>query len=255
MKSRETRGTRLILLLWPFVLLAIGWEVAARWAIIDYRFFPPPSTVLSLGVDLYLYGDFLTHLLASLRRVLLGGLIGTTSGISLGLLAGRTPWVRAVADPHLSVLYPLPKIALLPVMFSIFGVSETARILTLALAVGLLVTINTMDAVTQIEESYIEAARDNGANRLEVYREVILPGILPQLASGLSLGFGVAIVLLVIIEMVAADAGLGYVIWTSWQQFKIQQLYVALFTINVLGLVFVHGPEELGDWLTPWQQT
>jgi ABC-type nitrate/sulfonate/bicarbonate transport system permease component len=67
------------------------------------------------------------------------------------------------------------------------------------------------------------------------------------------LGFGVAVVLLVVIEMVAADAGLGYVIWTSWQQFKLPQLYVALFTINVLGVLFVHGPEEVGLWLTPWR--
>jgi NitT/TauT family transport system permease protein len=251
--SRVARRDRWALLLGPFVAVAILWEGTARVGFIDPNFFPPPSTVLSLAVDLYLHGEFLTHLLASLRRVTFAGLLGGTGGIALGTLMGRSPQVKAVTDPHLSILYPLPKIALLPIMFSLFGVTEMARILTMALAVLLLVSINTMGAVQQIEDSHIEAAMDNGAGRIDLYREVILPGTLPQIASGLSLGFGVSMVLLVIIEMVAANAGLGYVIWTSWQQFKIPQLYVALFTINVLGVVFVHGPEELGEWLTPWQ--
>lgn len=251
--TRLPRRTRWLLLLGPFVAVAIGWEGSARLGLIDPRFFPPPSTVLVLGADLYLHGEFLTHLIASLRRITLAGLLGGTAGIALGTLMGRSQQVKAVTDPHLSVLYPLPKIALLPVMFSLFGVTEMARILTMALAVLLLVSINTMGAVEQIEDSYIHAALDNGASRVDLYREVIVPGTLPQIASGLSLGFGVAVVLLVIIEMVAANAGLGYVIWTSWQQFKIPQLYVALFTINVLGIIFVHGPEEIGLWLTPWQ--
>jgi len=251
--NRLPRRTRWLLLLGPFVAVAIGWEGAAQFGVIDPNFFPPPSTVLVLAADLYLHGDFLTHLLASLRRIVLAGLLGGTAGIALGTVMGRSPTVKAVTDPHLSVLYPLPKIALLPVMFSLFGVTEMARILTMALAVLLLVSINTMGAVEQIEDSYVEAALDNGADRIALYREVILPGTVPQIASGLSLGFGVAVVLLVIIEMVAADAGLGYVIWTSWQQFKIPQLYVALFTVNVLGVIFVHGPEEVGLWLTPWR--
>lgn len=248
-----SRRTRWALLFGPFISVALIWEGTARLELIDPNFFPPPSTVLALAVDLYRHGDFLTHLFASLRRIVLAGLLGGTGGIALGTLLGQSKGLKSVMDPHLSVLYPLPKIALLPVMFSLFGVTEMARILTMALAVLLLVSINTMGAVEQIEDSYLEAAMDNGAGRIDLYREVILPGTLPQIASGLSLGFGVAMVLLVIIEMVAADAGLGYVIWTSWQQFKIPQLYVALFTINVLGVVFVHGPEELGEWLTPWQ--
>ncbi len=244
---------RMLLLLGPFVVLAVLWEGSARLTIVDPRFFPPPSAVLSLAADLYLTEGFHVHLVASVRRVILAGLLGGTSGIALGFLLGRSPTLKEITDPHLSLLYPLPKIALLPVMFSIFGVTEMARILTMALAVLLLVTITTMGAVEQIEDSYIIAAMDNGAGRLDLYREVIVPGTLPQIASGLSLGFGVAVVLLVIIEMVAAEAGLGYVIWTSWQLFKIEQLYVALFSINVVGILFVHGPEEIGAWLAPWQ--
>ncbi|MFW5965431.1 MAG: ABC transporter permease [Halodesulfurarchaeum sp.] len=249
-----TRLRRLGLLLGPFVLLGVGWELAARAHLINPAFFPPPSTVLALAVELYVHDDFLAHALASVRRILLAGLLGGGLGIWAGFVLGRSERWRVIVDPHLSLLYPLPKIALLPVMFSLFGVTETARILTMALAVVVLVTINTMGAVRQIDPTFLEAARDNGATGWALYREVILPATLPQVASGLSLGFGVAVVLLVVIEMVAADAGLGYVIWTSWQQFTIPRLYVALFSINVLGVLFVHGPEEIGETLTPWTE-
>ncbi|MFW6376814.1 MAG: ABC transporter permease [archaeon] len=252
--TRPSARRRLGLLLAPFAVLAVGWETAARLAIVDPNFFPPPSEVLALAYDLYVHGDFLGHLLASLRRIVLAGVLGSTAGIALGTVMGRSGRLRTLLDPHLGVLYPLPKIALLPVMFSLLGVTETARILTMSLAVFLLVAITTTGAVRRIDDVYLEAARDNGADRLSLYREVILPATVPQIASGLSLGFGIAVVLLVIIEMVAADAGLGYVIWTSWQQFTITRLYVALFTINVLGVLFVHGPEELGDVLTPWEE-
>lgn len=249
---RHSGRSRLALLVGPFLGLAIVWEGAARLGAIDPRFFPPPSTVLALGAELLRSGELTPHLLASLRRIGLSGVIGGAGGIALGILMGRSSGVKALVDPHLSVLYPLPKIALLPVMFSMFGVTEAARILTMSLAVLILVSITTMGAVEQIDRRYIEAALDNGAGRLALYREVILPGTISQIASGLSLGFGVAVVLLVIIEMVAADAGLGYLIWSSWQQFKVQQLYVALFAINVLGIAFVHGPEEIGRLLAPW---
>lgn len=247
-----SRRRRLALLVAPFVLLGACWELGARAHLINPAFFPPPSTVLALAVKLYLHEEFLTHAVASVRRILFAGLLGGSLGIWAGFVIGQSERWRVIVDPHLSLLYPLPKIALLPVMFSLFGVTETARILTMALAVGVLVTINTMGAVGQIDLTFLEAARDNGATGWALYREVILPATLPQVASGLSLGFGVAVVLLVVIEMVAADAGLGYVIWTAWQQFRIPRLYVALFSINVLGVVFVHGPEEIGEAITPW---
>ena len=246
------RARRLGLLLAPFLVLGAGWELAVRAGLLDPTFFPPPAEILVLTVELYRHGDLAGHALASLRRIVLAGLLGGSTGIWLGFLLGRSEPLRLLVDPHLSVLYPLPKITLLPIMFSLFGVTEVARILTMALAVAVLVTINTVGAVAQIEDAYVEAALDNGADGLSLYREVILPATLPQVASGLSLGFGVAVVLLVVIEMVAANAGLGYVIWTAWQQFTIGRLYVALFSINVLGVVFVHGPEELGDAITPW---
>lgn len=244
------RGTRTLA---PFVVLGVLWEALAGLAVVDPTFFPPPSETLPLAVELYVSGDFLEHVCVSLRRIVLAVLFGGTTGIAVGLVAGWSRDVRLLVNPHVAVLYPIPKIAMLPVVFSLFGLTETARILTLSLAVFLLVTINTIGGVRQIDDVHVEAALDNGAGTLALYREVILPGTLSQVFSGLSLGFSVGFALLVVIEMVAAEAGLGYVIWNSWQLFTIPRMYVAVFTINVLGIVFVHGTETLGDAFTPWE--
>lgn len=248
--SRPAR--RLLALVAPFVFLGVLWELLAG-AVVDPRFFPPPSVTLSLTAELYLHEGFLTHALASVRRILLATALGASTGIAVGLVAGWSREARLIVNPHLALLYPIPKIALLPVMFTLFGLTETVRILTMALAVFLLVAINTMGGVRGIDDVHIEAALDNGAGTLDLYREVIFPGTLPQIFSAISMGFSIGFALLVVIEMLAADSGLGYVIWNSWQLFTIPRMYVAVFSINVLGVLFVHGTEVVGDVLTPWE--
>ncbi|MUV90446.1 ABC transporter permease subunit [Halapricum sp. CBA1109] len=236
----------------PFLVFGVCWELASG-PILDARFFPPPSAVLSLAVELYLEEGFLTHVLASLQRILLATALGATSGVVVGLVAGWSRKVGWVLNPHLALLYPVPKVALLPVLFVVLGGTEMVRVLTMSLAVFLLVAIDTMGGVREIDDVHVEVALDNGAGPLALYREVILPGTLPQVFSAVSMGFSVGFALLVVIEMLAAESGLGYVIWNSWQLFTIPRMYVAVLTINVLGVVFVHGTEMLGDVLTPWE--
>ncbi|MEF8781131.1 MAG: ABC transporter permease [Haloferacaceae archaeon] len=250
-RSRIAARTRLNLL--PILGALLLWELLSRTAIVHPVFFPPPTTVLGATVEELLDGEMLYHLGVSLRRILLAYVLGATSGIAVGLAMGWSREIRLLVNPYVAILYPIPKITLLPIAFSLFGVTELARVLTMSLAVFLLVAINTMGGVRQIDDVYVDVALDNGAGTLALYREVILPGALPQIVSGLSLGFGVGFVLIVVIEMVGANSGLGYVIWNSWQLFTIPRMYVALLLINVLGIVFVYGIEELGDSLTPWE--
>jgi NitT/TauT family transport system permease protein len=235
------------------VSVGLLWEGLSWLGLLDPQFFPPPSETLALAVRLYVHGAFLTHVWVSLRRVLLAVLLGGSAGVAVGVLSGWSAEVRLLVNPSVSLLYPLPKIALLPVLFTVVGVTETARVLTMSLAVFPLVTVTTMGGVRAIDDVHVEAALDNGAGTLGLYREVVLPGALSSIFSGLSLGFGMAFVLLVVIEMAAANAGLGHVVWSAWQVFRIPRLYVALLTLNVLGIGFVHGTDLLGDLLTPWE--
>lgn len=237
----------------PIVAVLAIWEVAARLALVNPSFFPPPTVIGVTAIQLLVYDDMATHLLASLRRILFAFVTGSTTGLAIGLLMGWSRDVRLLLNPYVALLYPIPKIVLLPITFSLFGVTELARILTMSLAVFLLVSMYTMGGVRAIDESHVELALDNGAGRLDLFREVIVPGALPQVFSGLSVGFGLGFILIVVIEMVAAGTGLGYVIWSSWQLFTIPRLYVALFLINVIGLVSLYGIEECRRYLMPWE--
>lgn len=254
MRLRSTLGVRIGLNLLPVLAVVVLWETASRGALIHPVFFPPPTTVLAAAVEEFRHGEMLYHLGVSLRRILIAFLVGSSGGVAVGLVMGWSREIRLLVNPHVALLYPIPKITLLPVAFSIFGVTELARILTMSVAVFLLVAVNTMGGVRGIDDVYVDAAIDNGAGTRALYRDVIIPGALPQIVSGLSLGFGIGFVLIVVIEMVGAGAGVGYVIWNSWQLFTITRMYVALLVINVLGVVFVYGIEELGERLTPWEE-
>lgn len=240
-------------LLSPFVIL-VGWELGARTGVINPKFFPAPSAVLGVAGQMIADGTLIHHTLVSLGRVIPAFVVASALGIVTGLLMGWSPNIDAIADPLVSAFYPLPKVVLLPIIFLIFGLNDLSRMVALGAAVYLLVTINTVGGARQVDEAYLEAARDNGASGYRMVREVILPASLPHIFSGLSLAMGISFVLIVVVEMVASKSGLGYLIWNSWNLFTIKQMYVAVITINVLGIVFTYGIEAVGTYLTRWQE-
>lgn len=236
----------------PFLIL-IGWEAGAQVGVINDRFFPPPSAIVGVAGEMLADGSLIQHTMVSLGRILPAFIVASALGIALGLLMGWSDRIYAVADPLVSAIYPLPKVVLLPIIFLMFGLNDTSRMVALGAAVFLLVVINTVGGAREVDDDYIEAARDNGASGYSMIREVIFPASLPHIFSGLSLGMGVSFILIVVVEMIAADSGLGYIIWNSWDLFQMKRMYVAIVTINILGIVFTYGLEWTGKYLTRWQ--
>lgn len=228
-------------------------EILARTELINLILFPPPTEVVAHTVFLLIYGDLLLHIQASLRRLIVAFVVGGSIGVTTGLVMGWYREIRAVLNPYIALLYPIPSIALLPIMFSLFGVNEYSRVIMMSVAIFLLVSMNTLGGVLGLDRGYIEVALDNGASTFALFKDVIIPGTLSSIFTGLSLGFGLGFMLLVVIEMISAASGLGYVIWNSWQLFNIKRIYASLFIINVLGIVFIYGLDLLGDRLTPWE--
>lgn len=257
MSSHATSPTvsvrRLSVQLGPILAALVCWEALVRLALINPTFFPPPTVVAGATGEFLLEGELVHHTLVSLRRVLLAFALGATSGVAVGLGIGWSRPLRLLIHPYVSLLYPIPKIALVPILFTILGVTETVRVLAMSIAIFLVVAINTMGGVRQIDEAHVDAALDNGAGTLALYRDVLVPGALSEIFSGLSLGLGIGFNLIVVIEMLAAESGLGYVIWRSWRLFTIQRMYAALVMIAVLGIVFIYGVDAIGDRLTFWE--
>jgi NitT/TauT family transport system permease protein len=237
-----------------FVVFLVLWESLAWLKIIDPRFFPQPSKIFLAGWILIKNGELLSHLSISCLRILLGFLLGSIPGIVLGLLMGMSRTLRIMLDPLVAATYPLPKIALLPLIMLIFGIGELSKVVIIAIACFYLVLINSMGGVRGIPEILFEAAFNYGAGKVNMFRHVILPGALPAIFTGLRLGLGVALLVIVAAEFLAADRGIGYLIWVSWQTLFTEKMFVGFIVISVLGVLTTEGLKKLEVYVMPWER-
>lgn len=235
------------------VLLLVLWELTARAGWIDARFFPPPTSIADAFGRMTASGELAEHVLASASRIAIGYAIGAVPAVALGLLMGISPLVRAAIRPLVAVTFPIPKIAILPLVILVFGLGEASKWAIVAIGVFFLVIINTLAGVVAIPRIYFDVARSVGASRWQQYLSVALPGALPYILTGLQLGLGIAFVVLVAAEFVGAKSGVGYLIWSSWQTFLIGRMFVGLIVIAVAGYAAQVLLDQLESRLVPWR--
>lgn len=243
---------RALSVLSPLILLAI-WELAARLGKIDTRFFPPPSAIFAVTGTLIQSGELWANVSVSLVRIAIGFTIGAVPGIILGLAMGLFSPVRAIIQPLVDGTFPIPKIAILPLFIMIFGIGEESKYAIIAVAVVYLVLINTAAGVRTIDRIYLDVGKNYHAGKLQMFTDVALPGALPLIVTGLKLGMGVALLVIVSAEFVGAKSGIGYMIWNAWQVFQVEKMYVGLLVSALLGF----GTAILLTWLErvliPWK--
>jgi ABC-type nitrate/sulfonate/bicarbonate transport system permease component len=238
----------------PILLLAV-WEAAARFHIIDTRFFPAPSSVIAVLIDMVRSGELVTNTLVSLRRLALGTLIGGVPALILGIAMGLNRWVRAVVDPLVAATYPIPKSAILPLALLIFGLGEGSKIFMVAVGVFFPVVINATTGVLEINRIYLDVGRNYKASRWNTFWTIALPGALPVIMTGFKLGVGIGLILIAIAEMNGAKSGLGFLIWSAWETFAVEQMYAGLFMFALIGFVFTVALNELERVIIPWKTT
>jgi ABC-type nitrate/sulfonate/bicarbonate transport system permease component len=237
----------------PVLLLAV-WEMAARFHFIDTRFFPAPSSVIAVMIDMLRSGELVTNTLVSLRRLALGTLIGGVPALVLGISMGLNRWVRAAFDPLIAATYPIPKSAILPLALLIFGLGEGSKIFMVAIGVFFPVVINSTTGVLEISRIYLDVGRNYKASRWDTFWTIALPGALPVIMTGFKLGIGIGLILIAIAEMIGAKSGLGFMIWTAWETFSVEQMYVGLFTIAIIGFVLTVLLNEIERLIIPWKR-
>ncbi len=276
---RMEPGTRdrLLSIGFPLALLVL-WELAVRLQWLDGRFFPAPTAVAVALWELTVKGELLGklwllpgliaagdlsgarkvfvegHLWVSLFRIFSGFFVGAVPGIILGVAMGMNRTIRVALDPVVSAIYVLPKIAILPLVMLVFGIGEVSKIVIVAIASFFLVLINTTVGVRDIEPIFIEAGRNYGANRRQMFRHIIIPAALPIIFSGLRLSLGTSLIVIIAAEFVAANYGLGYLIWFSWQTLLTENMFAGLVVIMILGALFTSGLQAVERRLMPWQR-
>jgi ABC-type nitrate/sulfonate/bicarbonate transport system permease component len=236
----------------PIVLLLI-WELCAQIGMMNVAFFPAPSTILSTAISQAQTAQFWGDIAISLKRIGIGLTLGAVPGVIVGLGMGLFKPVRDALGPLIAGLFPIPKIALLPLLLLIFGIGETSKYVVIAINVFFLMSINTLAGVASTPSIYFEVARNLNASRLTTYLTVALPGALPGIFTGLRICMGTALILLVAVEFSTADSGVGYRIWWAWTVFWVDTMYVGFLVIAVLGMCFSTIVDLLERWLVPWR--
>jgi ABC-type nitrate/sulfonate/bicarbonate transport system permease component len=249
--SARTRD-RLLNVISPLALLIV-WELCARFGVIDTRFFPAPSTVMATLIEMLRTGELVTHTAVSLQRLLFGAVLGGVPALLLGIAMGLNRPIRALFDPLIAATYPVPKSAILPLALLIFGLGEGSKIFMVAIGVFFPVVINTTTGVLEINKIYLDVGRNYQADRWNTFWTIALPGALPVIMTGFKLGIGIGLVLIAVAEMVGAKSGLGYLIWSAWSTFAVEQMYVGLFVIAIIGFLITLGLNELERVIIPWK--
>lgn len=256
--SRKTRErVRPILLgVLSLVLFILTWHFATKYRLdlyIRFQNIPSPLTVYEHASQLFGTDQFYSNMLISLRRILIGFGIAAVLGIALGLLIGRYRLVRELALPPLEVLRPIPAIAWVPMSIMLWPTSETSIVFITFLGSFFPILLNTIHGVQTLDSVYVRAAQCLGAGEAALFREVILPGALPQIFTGLSVGMGVAWVSLIAAEMISGQFGIGYFTWEAYSLIQYADIAIGMIVIGILGLMCSGAIRLFARLLIRWQ--
>jgi NitT/TauT family transport system permease protein len=233
-------------------LLAL-WEGFARLGWVPVLFLPSPVGVLAEAADMLATGELLVHVGASLRRLLLGFALGGGLGVVVGVTVGFFAVAEAVGTPLIAATFPIPKIALLPLLILWLGLGEASKVAVIALGVFFPMAINTFAGVRQADPLLIRAAVAFGARRWSVVRKVVLPSALPMIFAGLRLGAGTALLLLVAAEMIAVESGIGFLVLHAGNLMQTTKLMVGIVVLSLLGILSHWGLGRLERLAVPWR--
>lgn len=251
-KSYIKSKNRILTILSPLGLLLL-WQVMVIIGVLDSRFFPAPTTILATMFEMIKSGILLTDLKVSLIRIFGGFFLGSIPGLIIGLSMGLFPLVKIILDPIVNATYPIPKLAIMPLIMILFGLTEFEKMVIIALGTIFMVLMNTVAGVINLDKIYMDVAKNYGASKKDYYLTVALPGALPMIFTGLKLGMGMALLLIVAAEMNGASEGIGYRIWASYSIFNIPEMFVCFIVMSMLGYVFTAVLDKIERIIIPWK--
>jgi NitT/TauT family transport system permease protein len=215
---------------------------------------PTPYTVVAKAVEVAASGQLFVDLFASLRRVLMGFLLGTLCAVPIGFLMGWYPIARALIDPWIQFFRVIPPLAIIPLAIVTLGIDETPKIFVIFLASFLSSVVATYQGVVNVDRTYINAARVLGAKDWVIFTRVVVPASTPFILVGFRIGLGSAWATVVAAELIAAQSGLGFRMQQGQLYYDLATIFVSLIMIGVLGLAMDRIVVWLDRHLTSWQE-
>ncbi|WP_412070666.1 ABC transporter permease [Pseudooceanicola nanhaiensis] len=220
-----------------FVVLIAFIEIGTRSGFISSLTLPRPSDVLATLVQLYKSGQLFEHLVPSLTRLAVGASLGAIVGISVGVMIGLFSYVRAGLVPLVAAIFPIPKIALLPLFVIWFGIDESSKYALIAFGTFTPTVVATYGAVDNVDRSLIRMGQSFGLSWFSIVRKIVLPGAMPGILSGLRISLAIAIILLVAAEMLGAQHGIGAYILEAGSLYDLERLFAGVVILSLLGVI------------------
>jgi NitT/TauT family transport system permease protein len=216
------------------ILVVLGaWQLLSHSGLVPRRLFPDiPQIAVAIG-NFVGSGDFWYHSEFTLSQVLTAFAIAAPCGIVLGTLLARSSLFDALFEPIFAFGYPIPKIALYPLFLFVFGIGSTSKVALATLETLYPVTLGTFYGMRSVDRTLLWAARNMGATKWRIFFSVLLPGALPYIASALRIGLHIAFVVIVLLEIIGDNSGLGFYLTYETTSFA----YAAFFA-GIAGIVF-----------------
>jgi ABC-type nitrate/sulfonate/bicarbonate transport system permease component len=238
----------------PIVALALCWEaLAASGAVTPYQLPRLSGVVARIWTDA-VEGDLALNTGLTLYRALTGFAIAAISGVVLGVAMSRNAAMRWLFDPIVSVGFPMPKIAFLPVMMLWLGVYDVSKIAMVVLDAIFPVVTATVAGIAGVDRHLLWSARNMGAGEREIVWQIVMPAASPQIMTGLQVALPIAIIVAVVAEMLMGGYGLGGAMVHAWRFADSQGVFAGIVEIAIVGYALVRAMTLVRRWLLIWHQ-
>jgi len=238
--------------LFPIALLLVGWELFARSGAVTMFILPPFSAVLERIWHDALGGELFLNMGVTLYRAIVGFLIAAVAGVVLGMLMSRSSVVHWFFDPIVSVGFPMPKIAFLPIVILWLGLYDASKISMVVLDAIFPVVTATIAGIRGIERELIWSARNMGANNRELMWQIALPAALPQIFTGLQVALPIALIVAIVAEMAMGGYGLGGAMMVASRFADSRGVFAGIVEIAVVGYILIKCMTLLRRRLLIW---
>lgn len=236
-----------------FLLILLVWEAGTRSGVISNLTLPKPSDV---GLTLWRLAEtglLLQHVVPSVSRLVVGAAMGIAAGVAVGVTIGLFTLARAGLAPLVAAIFPIPKIALLPLFVIWFGIGEGSKYALIAFGAFTPTVVATWGAVDNVDRTLIRMGQSFGLPWGRIVAQIVMPAALPGILSGLRVSLAISIILLVAAEMLGAEYGIGAYILEAGALYDLERLFAGVLLLSLLGLFVSAGVGALEKRLLAWR--
>lgn len=234
------------------VVIVAAWEISVKGGWVDPYLLPAPSDVFVRAVSEIKTGDLVSHASQTIYRGVTGFLIASVLGILVGTLAARNRFWRWFIDPLVSIGFPAPKIAMMPIFILWFGLDDASKLMMIVVTCIFPIVSATYLGTSSIDRYLIWSARNLGMSQRRILWKIVIPAAMPQILSGLQIAFPTALIVTVVTEMITSGGGLGGYMMRSARFAISEQVFVGIVSIGILGYILLTLFGHLRRYLLRW---